>query len=72
MRPLHGALPGLHTEKVLNPKEIILGLRGYLDQFGPAGETALLGRHISEEAVFQCTTCGPASFSVRWASSTCR
>ena len=54
--------PAFHTEKVLNPKEIILGLRGYLDQFGPAGETALLGRHISEEAVFQCTTCGACEF----------
>jgi ferredoxin len=43
--------PAFNTGKVLNPKEIILGLRGYLNQFGPAGEAALLGRHISEEAV---------------------
>ncbi len=54
--------PAFNTGKVLNPKEIILGLRGYLDQFGPAGEAALLGRHISEEAVFQCTTCGACEF----------
>jgi Fe-S oxidoreductase len=54
--------PAFRTEKVLNPKEIILGLRGYLDQFGPAGEAALLGRHVSEEAVFQCTTCGACEF----------
>jgi len=54
--------PAFNTGKVLNPKEIILGLRGYLNQFGPAGETALLGRHISEEAVFQCTTCGACEF----------
>jgi Fe-S oxidoreductase len=54
--------PAFNTGKVLNPKEVILGLRGYLDQFGPAGEAALLGRHISEEAVFQCTTCGACEF----------
>jgi len=54
--------PAFHTGKILNPKEIILGLRGYLDEFGPAGEAALLGRHISEEAVFQCTTCGACEF----------
>jgi Fe-S oxidoreductase len=54
--------PAFNTGKVLNPKEIVLGLRGYLDEFGPAGEAALLGRHISEEAVFQCTTCGACEF----------
>jgi Fe-S oxidoreductase len=54
--------PAFNTGKVLNPKEIVLGLRGYLNQFGPAGEAALLGRHISEEAAFQCTTCGACEF----------
>jgi Fe-S oxidoreductase len=54
--------PAFNTGKVLNPKEVILGLRGYLNQFGPAGEAALLGRHISEEAAFQCTTCGACEF----------
>ena len=54
--------PAFNTGKVLDPKQVILGLRGYLNQFGPAGEAALLGRHISEEAVFQCTTCGACEF----------
>jgi len=54
--------PASNTGKVLNPKEVILGVRGYLNQFGPAGEAALLGRHVSEEAVFQCTTCGACEF----------
>jgi Fe-S oxidoreductase len=54
--------PAFNTGKVLNPKEIILGLRRYLNQFGPAGDAALLGRHISEEAVFQCITCGACEF----------
>src|SRR5581483_4368499 len=42
--------------------EIILGLRGYLNEFGPGNEAPLLGKHISEEAAFQCTTCGACEF----------
>jgi Fe-S oxidoreductase len=54
--------PAYNTGKVLNPKEVILGLRTYLNTDGPASETPLLGPHISEEAVFQCTTCGACEF----------
>ena len=54
--------PATNTGKVLNPKEIILGLRGYLREFGPGGEEPLLGKHISEVAAFQCTTCGGCEF----------
>jgi len=54
--------PATNTGKVLNPKEVILGLRGYLNEHGPGGEAALIGTHISEEAVFQCTTCGSCEF----------
>jgi Fe-S oxidoreductase len=50
--------PANNTDKVLNPKELILGLRSYLRTEGPASESPLLGPHVSEEAVFQCTTCG--------------
>jgi Fe-S oxidoreductase len=50
--------PAYNTGKVLNPKEVVLGLRGYLNEFGAAGVEPLLGRHIDETAVFQCTTCG--------------
>jgi len=50
--------PAYNTDKVLNPKEVILGLRGYLRAEGPASESPLLGVHVSEEAIFQCTTCG--------------
>lgn len=50
--------PAAHTGKVLNPKEIALGFRGYLNEHGPGAEDPLLGVHLSEEAVFQCTTCG--------------
>ena len=54
--------PAYNTGKVLNPKEIVLGLRGYLNEFGPGDEAPLLGKHISEEAAFQCTTCGGCEF----------
>jgi Fe-S oxidoreductase len=54
--------PAYNTGKVLNPKEIVLGLRGYLKEFGPGNEAPLLGTHISEEAAFQCTTCGSCEF----------
>ena len=54
--------PAANTGKILNPKEVILGLRGYLNEHGPASELPLLGAYISEEAVFQCTTCGACEF----------
>jgi Fe-S oxidoreductase len=54
--------PAFNTGKVLNPKEIILGLRDYLNNEGPRSEQPLLGTHISEEAAFQCTTCGGCEF----------
>jgi Fe-S oxidoreductase len=54
--------PAYNTGKVLNPKEVILGLRNYLNTEGPASEAPLLGAHISEEAAFQCTTCGACEF----------
>ena len=54
--------PAYNTDKILNPKEIVLGLRAYLNEFGPGGEAPLLAKHISDEAVFQCTTCGSCEF----------
>ena len=54
--------PAFNTGKVLNPKEIILGLRSYLKEDGPGSEAPLLGPHVAEEAVFQCTTCGGCEF----------
>src|SRR5580698_3824187 len=54
--------PANNTGKILNPKEIALGVRGYLNEFGPASETPLLGKYLSQEAAFQCTTCGACEF----------
>jgi Fe-S oxidoreductase len=58
--------PASNTGKILNPKEIILGVRGYLNDLGPGaqegGGEPLLGKYNSQEAVFQCTTCGACEF----------
>ncbi len=54
--------PAYNTGKILNPKEVILGLRAYLNTEGPSSETPLLGAHIPSEAAFQCTTCGACEF----------
>jgi Fe-S oxidoreductase len=54
--------PASNTGKLLNPKEIILGLRGYLNDLGPASEEPLLGKYNSQDAPFQCTTCGACEF----------
>lgn len=54
--------PANNTGKLLNPKEIALGLRGYLNEHGPRAEAPLIGVHLSETAVFQCTTCGACEY----------
>jgi Fe-S oxidoreductase len=54
--------PATNTGKILNPKEIALGFRGYLNEFGPGSEEPLLGAYLSQAAVFQCTTCGSCEF----------
>ncbi len=54
--------PAANTGKVLDPKKIALGVRDYLNEFGPRSEEPLLGAHLSQEAAFQCTTCGACEF----------
>jgi Fe-S oxidoreductase len=54
--------PAANTGKLLNPKEIVLGLRSYLNDLGPASDQPLLGKYNAQQAVFQCTTCGACEF----------
>ncbi|MDP9114232.1 MAG: heterodisulfide reductase-related iron-sulfur binding cluster, partial [Acidobacteriota bacterium] len=54
--------PAANTGKVLDPKKIALGVRDYLNEFGARSEEPLLGKHLSQEAAFQCTTCGACEF----------
>jgi Fe-S oxidoreductase len=46
----------------LDPKEIVLGTRRYLEEFGPGGEQPLIGKYLSMVAAFQCTTCGSCEY----------
>jgi Fe-S oxidoreductase len=54
--------PAYNTGKLLNPKEIALGFRSYLNVNQAMSDAPLLGVHLSEEAVFQCTTCGACEY----------
>jgi len=54
--------PAANTGKDLNPKELVLGIRAYLNEFGPGAGEALLGKHVSQKAVFECTTCGACEY----------
>jgi Fe-S oxidoreductase len=54
--------PANNTGKELNPKQIVLGLRTYLNELGPASDQPLMGKYESQTAVFQCTTCGACEF----------
>jgi Fe-S oxidoreductase len=70
--------PASTTGKVLNPKEIALGVRTYLNTSGTHSETPLLNEMrgadanptpdnpaanwLSMEAAFECTTCGACEF----------
>jgi len=66
--------PASTTGKVLNPKEIVLGVRGYLNEFGVGSEVPLLEEMrdseirdssvgaLTMEAAFECTTCGACEY----------
>ena len=54
--------PAFNTHKILDPKKIVLGVRGYLNEFGAKSDEPLLGAYISQEAAFQCTTCGACEY----------
>ncbi|MDR3791842.1 MAG: (Fe-S)-binding protein [Terracidiphilus sp.] len=54
--------PANNTGKLLNPKQIVLGLRSYLNDLGPASAEPLLGTYNSQQAAFECTTCGACEF----------
>ncbi len=54
--------PANNSGKVLDPKKIALGIRDYLRDHGPGASEPLVGKYISEEALFQCTTCGACEY----------
>ena len=54
--------PAKNTGKVLDPKGIALGVREYLKEHGAGASEPLVGRFISEVALFQCTSCGACEY----------
>jgi hypothetical protein len=64
MRPLHRVLPRRKHGKgtSVEPKTIAPGVRSDLNEFGPHSEEPTLGVYLSQEAAFQCTTCGACEF----------
>lgn len=54
--------PANNTGKELNPKLIALGMRSYLNDYGPENETPILTATVSQTAIFQCTTCGACEY----------
>jgi Fe-S oxidoreductase len=57
--------PASATGKVLNPKEIVLGIRSYLNAEGAGSEVPLLDGAqpaLSTEAAFECLTCGACEY----------
>ena len=55
--------PATNTGKALNPKEIILGLRSYLERERvPRPKSRSSAPTSPQEAIFQCTTCGACEY----------
>jgi Fe-S oxidoreductase len=54
--------PAKATGKVLDPKEIVLGVREYLRAYGAGGDKALVDEYVSEKALFECTSCGACEY----------
>ena len=54
--------PANNTGKILDPKKIALGVREYLRDHGAGASEPLVGKYISEEALFQCTSCGACEY----------
>jgi Fe-S oxidoreductase len=54
--------PANNTGKELNPKLIALGLRSYLNEYGPENEKPILEATVSQKMIFQCTTCGACEY----------
>jgi Fe-S oxidoreductase len=54
--------PASNTGKLLNPKEVTLGVRRYLKEMGVGSDAPLLDGYNPQEAIFQCTTCGSCEY----------
>jgi Fe-S oxidoreductase len=54
--------PANNTGKLLDPKQIILGVRSYLRDHGPNGTEPIVGKYVPEKMLWQCTSCGACEY----------
>jgi Fe-S oxidoreductase len=54
--------PANNTGKLLDPKQVVLGVRQYLRDHGPNGTEPIVGKYVPEEMLWQCTTCGACEY----------
>jgi Fe-S oxidoreductase len=54
--------PANNTGKLLDPKQVILGVRQYLRDHGPNGEEPIVGKYVPEKMLWQCTSCGACEY----------
>jgi Fe-S oxidoreductase len=54
--------PANNTGKLLDPKQVILGVRQYLREHGPASDTPIVGQYVPEKMLWQCTSCGACEY----------
>jgi Fe-S oxidoreductase len=54
--------PANNTGKLLDPKQVVLGVRQYLRDHGANGSEPVVGKYVPEEMLWQCTTCGACEY----------
>jgi Fe-S oxidoreductase len=54
--------PANNTGKLLDPKQVILGVRQYLRDHGANGDEPIVGKYVSENMLWQCTSCGACEY----------
>jgi Fe-S oxidoreductase len=54
--------PANNTGKLLDPKQIILGVREYLRDHGSNGTEPIVGKYVPEKMLWQCTSCGACEY----------
>ena len=54
--------PANNTGKLLDPKQVILGVREYLRDHGANGAEPIVGKYIPEKMLWQCTSCGACEY----------
>ncbi len=54
--------PANNTGKLLDPKQIILGVRQYLRDHGANSDEPIVDKYVPEKMLWQCTSCGACEY----------